>query len=96
MNRNQIYNYLKEIDELKAIFFQYGRGYNVRFVPAVWVKFTQIIINDWYIEDFYSITLRIQEIVIQGETSDMEIHVRYSNIDKFDVQLEEGYKVIKK
>jgi hypothetical protein len=95
MNRNQVYDYLKGIDELKPLFYKYGRGYNVRFVPKVWVKFTQIIINDWYIENFYSITLLIQEMIIQGETSDMEIHIRYNNIDKFDVQLEEGYKIKK-
>ena len=75
MNRNQVYDYLKGIDELKPLFYKNGRGYNVRFVPKVWVKFTQIIINDWYIENFYSITLLIQEMIIQGETSDMEIHI---------------------
>ena len=95
MNRNTIYDYLKGIEELKPLFYKHGRGYHVKFVPKVWVKFTQIIINDWYVEDFYSITLLIQEIIIKGEMDDMEIHVRYKDIDKFDVQLEEGYKVIK-
>jgi hypothetical protein len=95
MNRNQAYDYLKGIDELKPLFYKYGKGYNVRFVPKVWVNFTQIIINDWYLENFYSITLLIQEMIIQGETSDMEIHIKYNSIEKFDVQLEEGYKVKK-
>ena len=96
MNRSTIYQYLKGIEELKYLTYKYGKGYVLRFVPAVWVKFTQIIINDWYVENFYSITLLIQEIVIQGEESDMEIHIRYKDIEKFDVQLEEGYKVMKR
>ena len=86
---------MKGIDELKPLFYKDGKGDNVRFVPKVWVNFTQIIINDWYLENFYSITLLIQEMIIQGETSDMEIHIKYNSIEKFDVQLEEGYKIKK-
>ena len=95
MNRNTIYNYLKSIDELKPLFYKHGKGYHIKFVPNCWVKFTQIIINDWYVENFYSIILLIQEIIIQGESDDLEIHVKYGDIEKFDVQLEEGYKVKK-
>lgn len=92
MNRNQIYNYLKEIEELKPLFYKHGKGYHIRFVPKVWTKYTQIILNDLYISDFYSITLLIQKIIVQGETSDMEIHIRYKNIEKFEVLIEEGFK----
>lgn len=92
MNRNQMYDYLKGIEELKPLFYKHGKGYHVKFVPKVWVKFTQIVINDWYLEGFYSITVLLQEIIIEGETGDMELHIRYKSIDNFDVQLEEGYK----
>lgn len=95
MNRSVIYDYLNNIDELKKLLYKLGKGYNVRFVPAVWVKFTQVKINDWWIENFYSITLQVQRLIIQGETSDMEVYVNYRDIEKFEVQLEEGYKVIK-
>lgn len=95
MNRNTIYDYLKSIEELKPLFYKHGRGYHVRFVPEVWMKYSQVVINDWYVTDFYSITLLIQGIIIEGETSDMQIHLRYKNIEKFEVQVEEGYKVKK-
>ncbi len=95
MNRNEMYNYLKGIEELKPLFYKHGKGYHVRFVPDVWTKFSQIRINDWYLTGFYSITLLIQEIIIEGEVDDMEIHIRYKSIDEFEVQIEEGYKVKK-
>ena len=95
MNRNQIYNYLKGIEDFKPLFYKHGRGYHVKFVPEVWIKYSQVVINDWHIEDFYSITLLIQGIVVEGETSDMSVHVKYGEIEYFDVQYEEGYKHIK-
>lgn len=95
MNRSVIYEYLKGFDELKSLFIKHGRGYHVEYVPEVWIKFSQVVINDWYVENFYSITLLIQEIIIRGEIGDMEIHVRYEDIDEFKVWIEEGYKVIK-
>lgn len=51
-----------------------------------------MIINDWYVENFYSITLLIQGIIIEGEVDDMEVHIKYKDIEKFEVQVEEGYK----
>lgn len=96
MNRNTIYNYLKnDIEELKVLFHRYGKGYYVEFVPAVWVKYSEVCIDDIFIENFYSIKLFIQKLVIQGEVSDMEVHINYKDIDKFTVYLEEGYKVKK-
>lgn len=81
---------------MKPLFYKHGKGYHIRFVPDVWTRFTQVVINDWYVENFYSITLLIQEIIIEGETSDMEIHISYKDIEEFIVTIEEGYKVIKK
>ena len=92
MNRNTVYTYLKGIEELKPLFYKHGKGYHIKFVPNCWVRFTQIIINDWYVENFYSITLLIQEIIIEGESDDLQIHIKYEDIEKIDVQLEEGYK----
>ena len=92
MNRSTMYDYLKSIEELKPLFYKHGKGYHVTFVPKVWVKFTQIVVNEFLIEDFYSITLLIQKIIIKGEVSDMNVEIYYKDIDKFDVYLEEGYK----
>ena len=96
MNRNTIYNYLKNIEELKVLFHRYGKGYYVEFVPNVWTSYSEIYVDDLFIENFYSIKLFIQKIVVQGEVSDMEIHINYKDIkDRFVVYLEEGYKVKK-
>lgn len=88
MNRSTIYQYLKTIDELKYLNYKHGKGYHIRFVPSIWTSFTQVVINDWIIENFYSITLLIQGIIIQGEVSDMEVQILYKNIDKFEVYVE--------
>lgn len=95
MNRNQIYNYLKEIEGMKSLFYKHGKGYHVKFVPEIWTKISEIWIGDIFIENFYSITLLIQEIIIEGETGDMEIHIKYKDIESFYVYIEEGYKIIK-
>ena len=93
MNRSTVYDYLKGIEEMRPLFYKHGKGYHVRFVPKVWTHFTQIAINDWIVEGFYSITLLIQEIIIQGEVDDMELHIRYKSIDKFEVYIEEDRKL---
>ena len=95
MNRSTIYDYLKNLEGFKPLFYKHGKGYHVKFVPEVWIKYSQIVINDWWIEDFYSIILLIQGIVVEGETGDMKVHVDYKDIEYFDVQFEEGYKVKK-
>ena len=92
MNRSTMYDYLKGIEELKPLFYKHGKGYHVTFVPKVWIKFSQIVVNEFLIEDFYSITLLIQKIIIKGEVSDMNVEIYYKDINKFDVYIEEGYK----
>ena len=93
MNRSVMYQYLKEIEELRALFYRHGKGYHIEFVPNIWTGFTQIVVNtggtDWIVEGFYSITLLIQEVIIRGEVDDMELHIRYKSIDKFEVYIEE-------
>lgn len=97
MNRNTIYDYLKnDIEELKILFHRYGKGYYVEFVPSVWINYSEIYVDDLFIENFYSIKLFIQKVVIQGELGDMEVHINYKDIkERFVVYLEEGYKVKK-
>ena len=95
MNRNQIYNQLKEMEGMKSLFYKHGKGYHVKFVPEVWICYSEICIGDLFIKNFYSITLLIQGIVIEGETGDMEFHIKYKDIDDFNVYIEEGYKIKK-
>ena len=95
MNRSTMYDYLKNIPELKALFYKHGKGYHIKFVPEIWTQYSQVVINDWHIENFYSITMLIQGLIIEGEVSDMQVHIKYGDIEEFSVYLEEGYKVIK-
>lgn len=81
---------MKGIEELRPLFYKHGKGYHIRFVPAVWTQATQVVVNNFIIDEFYSITLLIQEIVIQGEVSDMEIHIRYEHIEDFSVLVDEA------
>ena len=95
MNRNQIYNYLKGMNELRPLAYKEGRGFYIKFVPEVWTSFSWLQINSFYIENWYSIILHIREIIIEGEMGDMELHIKYEDIEKFDAYIEEGYKVVK-
>ena len=89
MNRSVIYDYLQnDVEELRSLFYKHGKGYHVKFVPHIWTKFTQIIINDWYVEDFYSITLLIQGVIIESESDGMKIHIKYKYINRFEVLVE--------
>ena len=92
MNRSTIYDYLKNVENLRALFPRMGKGYVIKFVPTVWMSTeSQVAINDWYVEGFYSITLLIQEIIIEDEMGNMQLHIRYKDIDEFKVHV---YEVI--
>lgn len=95
MNRNQIYTYLNEMDDMRKLFYKHGRGYHIKFVPTIWIKYSELYINNFHIENWYSITLYIQGIVVEGETGDMEFHIKYEDIESFHAYIEEGYKIIK-
>ena len=87
MNRNKMYDYLKETG-MKSLFYRKGKGYYVKFVLNLYIKYSQIIINDMYIRDFYSISLCTNEIVVRDEMDKMKINIKYKDIEKFEVLFE--------
>ena len=95
MNRNQIYNRLKGIEGMKMLTYKEGRGFYTKFIPVIWTVYSELHINNFYIANWYSVTLFLKEIVVEGEIGDMELHIKYEDIDKFDAYIEEGYKVVK-
>lgn len=91
MNRSTIYDYLdKEVENLRKLFYKHGKGYHIKFVPTIWIsRDSQVCINDWYVEGFYSITLLIQEIIVEDEMGNMQLHIRYKDIEYFKVFVNE-------
>lgn len=93
MNRNQVYTYLKEMDDMKGLMYKHGKGYHIRFVPTIWTTYSELFINKFMITNWYSITLLVQGIVVEDEKGDMEIHIKYQDIDSFIAYIEEGYNM---
>ena len=87
MNRNKMYDYLKKTD-MKSLFYHKGKGYYVKFVLHPYIRYSQIIIDDMYIRDFYSISLCTNEIVVRDEMDKMKINIKYKDIENFEVYFE--------
>lgn len=92
MNRNVMYNYLKELG-MYAVFHRGEKGYHAEFrLNYDYDQEDATILTDWgYIRHIYSIHLCSDEIVIQSKYSDMKINMYYKDITKFEViiQMEE-------
>ena len=88
MNRNVMYNYLKEIG-LYPIFVHHesGKSYHVEFRTQQQHTYS-IIETDWgYIRRFSSIHLCTDEIVIETQIGEMKVNINYKDIKKFEVRL---------
>lgn len=91
MNRNQMYNYLKEIG-LKPLIHHRGRKYRQ---PVYHTEFVEdfntslkidSIITDWgYITGFNRINLYAKEISLESDLELGQININYENIKKFEV-----------
>ena len=91
MNRNQMYQYLKEIG-LYPVMHRRGpkkkhRMYHIEFVPDK-NKNHRIshILTDWgYIEGFEHIHLYANEVALESNYEFCKININYRDIEKFEV-----------
>lgn len=90
MNRNVMYNYLKEVglysifrwaDDRKSYHTEFRTGYG---------QYCEMLFSFGYIRNVRSIHLCSSEIVVEG-LNDMKINIYYKDIDddKFEVRLME-------
>lgn len=88
MNRNQMYNYLKEIELFPKVHWG-DRGYHVEFVEDTSKNYEITgIVFDWgFVRGVDSIHLCADEIVIECKFGFGKINVYYKNIDKFEVKM---------
>ena len=91
MNRNQMYDYLKEIG-LKPLMHHRGRRhrqplYHTEFVEDFETSLRiDSIITDWgYISGFNRINLYVKEIALESDIDFCKININYKDIKKFEV-----------
>lgn len=90
MNRNMMYEYLKE-KGLYAIFVHRkdGKTYHTEFRLQPHQEECTLITEWGYIRHIYSIHLCQNEIVVESKFGDMKVNIKYSRMEKFEIQIYE-------
>ena len=87
MNRSTIYEFLRNDSKLEQRFIKIGNGsYPVLKVPDKWDN-SFLLINSMRIEDFQSIILFSNELVVRFMVyGDCQINIPYKDIEYLEVQ----------
>lgn len=89
MNRNVIYNYLKSIGMYPIIRYTKNRqSYHIEFVvDNDGIYYNAIDVGWGYIQGFGAIKLFKDGVRIISKYEDMEVHIDYADMKKFEVKL---------
>lgn len=88
MNRNELYHYLKDIG-LFGVIHHGERGYHFEFVEDA-TKNLEInaVRFDWgYLRNVKRIHLCANELVLEGNLTEMKVNVFYRHINEFEVEM---------